>query len=277
MRLYNRGDAQARPPLRDLLPEPVQLLQVIDGAELTGHDDDAAFSAQETPHQLSHQGAARRGIDRDGGKVLDAWRIGVHADDGDAAPDRPAHERGQALRAPRRDDQTVDVVVERGLQGLDLPLAQARIGSVNDPHAVGFERPGDVLDSVPHEVEEGGNLFREIDSHAPLLPRRQEAGREVGPVTNALGQLEDLGPRRLVDARPVVQRPVDGPDGDAEGLRDLPDARWLRALSRFGLPPATQGGLSSYRMPCLNAASVLDRRMERHYCLVNVHGQERNV
>src|SRR5262249_51158700 len=108
-------------------------------------------------------------------------------------------------------------------------LAEPRVEAIEDLDARRLHAARGLLDAAPYEAPERRDLARQDDGDPEVLPRRQIARGEVGLVAQALGHPEDLVAREGVDAGTVVERAVDGADGDPERIRDLADARRARA------------------------------------------------
>ena len=177
--------------------------------------------------QLPGERARRERVDAHGHEVFGLGRVCVHADHGEAALRRLRQERGQSHRLARHHDQAVEVVGQGFRQRFLFAVSQPRIEAMDDLHVAGLHRAYRFQDALSHQVEERRDLAGKVDADPELLSGDEEARREVRSVAERLGLLQDPAARLHVDPGAVVERAVDGPDRDAQALRDLADPRRL--------------------------------------------------
>ena len=156
---------------------------------------------EEAAHQLTHQGAARDRVDGDGGEPCRPRRVGVHAQDGDAALVGSADEGLELVRLAGGDDEAVDVVLQRALEGLLLSFPEVGIEAVEDLDPGALQGARRVLDAVADEVPERRDLAGQGHRDAELLAGRQVAGGQVGPIPERLRGAKHAGPGFRADSR----------------------------------------------------------------------------
>jgi hypothetical protein len=160
----------------------------------------------------------------------------------------------------------VEVVGHRFGQRFLFAVRHPGIAAMDHPHVAGLDATHRFLDATPHQVEEGGDLARQVHPDPELLARGQEAGREVGPVAERLGAREDAVAGLRLDPGSIVQGAVDGADGETQALGDLSDPRRLLPLAGFlpapGHPPPFRGEPN----PASPSVGRVDRweRRQRH-------------
>src|SRR5262249_47678461 len=101
--LDHANNLSMRTEALETVAEALHLLLVIDRGVHSDEYDNLPSLRDKMPHQFAGQGSIHEGIDRNRGETFRAWRIGTHADHGNAAARSLVDVTAKTPRISRRD------------------------------------------------------------------------------------------------------------------------------------------------------------------------------